>query len=86
MGRQILYSPTLNRTYIAVIYMSPSEQTVDIGEACLPCSMIDFSTSKSTDIIVLLLSESEKFQILYRAQGRTTSTRYCVKILQVSLL
>jgi hypothetical protein len=69
MDLQILYFPALNRTDIAVIYMSPSEQTVDIGEACLPCNMIDFSTSKRTDIIVLPLSGSEKIQILYRAQG-----------------
>jgi hypothetical protein len=69
MGLQILYFPALNRTDIAAIYMSPSEQTVDIREACLPWSMIDFSTSECTDIIVLPLSESEKIQILYRAQG-----------------
>jgi hypothetical protein len=69
MGLQILCFPALNRTYIAAIYMSPSEQTVDIKEACLPCSMIDFSKSEYTDIIVLPLSESEKIQILCRAQG-----------------
>jgi hypothetical protein len=56
--------------------MSPSEQTIDIGEACLACGMIDFSTSKRSDFIVLPLSESEEIQVVRRAQtGRATALR-----------